>query len=397
MNLNSDILAKVREELNVINKILLSVDVNRQQLGLYNGLSGIALMMATNYLANKESIFRDKLSEILEKTSLIIENDKVDGMFSVGLAGWGWLILHLEEKELLEDIEDVLSQIDYVLFLDLRRLLYQNEYDMLNGAISIGLYFIKRKQPERVSPLINYLEAFCKSGVFDLKRKMHRTGEYVFDFGLAHGYAGVIYFLSKCAQSNYEVEKSISLIKLAKQFMFSNLLNYEIDGALFPHLKWVETDRMEKGRLAWCYGDLGVLYTLLKTASIIEDFGLEKFSINGLTLNSDRRNLLECMIFDAGFCHGTAGAAYLFNKVRLLVPKSENFLFATEYWINSTLKKATDKITLERYQFYNPNSEGKGSFTSSYALLDGITGVGLTYLTILYPDLSDWDECLLLS
>ncbi len=314
-NLNSNVLLKVQEELDIINKILLSSDINKQKIGLYNGLSGIALLMASNYLAEKRTIYRDKLDEILAQTSIIIENEKVDGMFSVGLAGWGWLLLYLEQKELVEDVEDVLNKIDDVLFLDLRRLLNQNEYDLLNGAMSIGVYFLKRKQPEKVAILIDYIEQQCKDGVLRLKRKMHKTGEYVFDFGLAHGYAGVIYFLSKCAQLEYEKERSIALIKCAKEFMFMNVLNYEVDGALFPHLKWIDIDRVEKGRLAWCYGDLGVLYTLLRTARIFGDADLEKSSISGLALNSMKRDHLECMIFDAGFCHGTAGAAHILQTI----------------------------------------------------------------------------------
>jgi hypothetical protein len=95
------------------------------------------------------------------------------------------------------------------------------------------------------------------------------------------------------------------------------------------------------------------------------------------------------MIFDSGFCQGSFGAAYLFYKMYL---KTNNQFLkqASDAWLKTTLLFANvNSNVLNRYMFFNPNIDGTNKYESSYSLLDGVTGVGLVYLSLLNPSLND--------
>jgi lantibiotic modifying enzyme len=209
----------IESEVKQIASILLNLDEKNLRFGLYEGISGISLFMYLYYKHTNNILYKRKLDKLLKQSIKSIENSKSEGLFSVGLTGWGWLIIYLENESFLEQSNSLLETIDELLHRELIRLIEQREYDLLNGALGIGLYFLKRKKPEYIEILISFFERFIDNDLLKIKRRMHRTNEDVIDFGLAHGYAGIVYFFSKCIKEKKQVVRSQKVIKATIDFM----------------------------------------------------------------------------------------------------------------------------------------------------------------------------------
>jgi lantibiotic modifying enzyme len=80
---------------------------------------------------------------------------------------------------------------------------------------------------------------------------------------------------------------------------------------------------------------------------------------------------------ESGICHGVSGLAYMYNKLYNLSS-------------NTTFKVASDKCLNFLLENENINSE-------DVSLLDGLSGIGLSYLSALSNKKASWDRVLLLS
>ena len=62
------------------------------------------------------------------------------------------------------------------------------------------------------------------------------------------------------------------------------------------------------------------------------------------------------------------------------------------YWLKETLKMGNNPNEFAGYIFIH-----SGHYTSNFSLLSGVSGVGLSLCSAIYPIEPLWDECLLLS
>ncbi len=92
-------------------------------------------------------------------------------------------------------------------------------------------------------------------------------------------------------------------------------------------------------------------------------------------------------IYDRGLCHGTAGIAHIFNSIYKMTD-SEEFRRAAEYWTDLTLSiKLADKGKgLAGYLF--PGTKIDKCWIRNPYMLEGSTGVGLFYLSLLNEEQS---------
>jgi hypothetical protein len=73
-------------------------------------------------------------------------------------------------------------------------------------------------------------------------------------------------------------------------------------------------DAPPTGRLAWCYGDLGVALALLSAAQATGDEAVRTDACD-LARRCAARTIGEAKIHDGGICHGAFGAAHLFARL----------------------------------------------------------------------------------
>ncbi|WP_114936597.1 lanthionine synthetase LanC family protein [Mucilaginibacter endophyticus] len=388
---------QVLRESEKITAYFLGLDQIPESIDVYTGMSGNLLFMAQHFLWSRQQVYLDKVSEYLAFSMERIEaslNRNFD--FSLALSGWGWVLSYLGRQEIAE-VTEILADIDGYLKPAMTWLLRFGNYDQLNGALKIGRYFLARGNPGPVAEIIDYLDHVKVSRGDQVMWKRQKEGESraYYDLGLAHGAAGLLRFFSSCVKSKIREADCRRLMDGTVRFILANVRDPRLTGSCFPNMISVDDyhagrQMQTRSRLAWCYGDLGIWYTLYSAAVLLGDTGLEARALEGLEKLTTRRSPDNTMVVDAGFCHGSSGISFIFNKVWDATGQPV-FREARDFWLRDTLRYGSDK-----YEFLVGNF-AKRYFKPCDTLLEGLIGVGLSYGSFLNPQQEGWDQCLLLS
>lgn len=89
-------------------------------------------------------------------------------------------------------------------------LLMANNFDLLNGAMGISVHFLKRKKFNNIEEIIDYL--YDKKIVFNdefvwILDKQNPSQKLLINSSLAHGMAGILYFLTRAYSEKIQIEK----------------------------------------------------------------------------------------------------------------------------------------------------------------------------------------------
>lgn len=397
VTMNGLLKSEMQREIHKINDYFLDLENVPSSIDLYTGLSGNLLLMTQNFLWTEDRIYLEKIDSYLAFSMLQIEKSlNQNWNFSLALSGWGWVLNYLSQHE-ITDSEIVLGSINGYLGGAMANLLMNDNYDQLNGAIRIGRYFIAQGYSGQLTAIISYLNRI-KLTVGDQiiwqKKKEGAVSGY-YDLGLAHGAAGILHFLATCLENQVCEEECSALIDGTIRFILSNIQDYQSCGSYFPSMVSAEehsSGRMKQthSRLAWCYGDLGIWYTLYTSSVLTKNQPLQMQALAGLKTLASRRSFEETLVVDAGFCHGSSGIAHIFNKI-WVTTQDVVFAEARDFWLRETITYGINK-----YEFLVGNFDNR-TFKSCDTLLEGLIGVVLTYNSCLDPRFGRWDECLLLS
>ena len=93
-------------------------------------------------------------------------------------------------------------------------------------------------------------------------------------------------------------------------------------------------------------------------------------------------------------CHGSAGVAHIYWNLFLNTHVPE-FLETVDFWLNVTMQMAKNNNCLTGLKTWR-NKKFGGSMKLD-TLLEGISGIGLVFLSYLKSDEIVWDESILLS
>lgn len=405
--LNNKLTIKLAE----ISQILSEKTINKEceHIGVLTGASGIAMFQFYYAQFSKKESCADLGVELIEHCIEKINAGYDKPTYCDGLTGFGWTLNHLKEKSFVDVDDELLSGLeDYLCSLMLSDINYGN-YDFLHGAIGYGIYFLKRYKntvPKKskgqykkyLLKLIGALEASSEkrngriSWVSEINIQSGKKLK-VYNFVLSHGITSIINFLSRL----YVLDE----FKLEVDSMLKGVVNFILNHAnqnlntlsIFPNYV-CDTEKPEyKSRVAWCYGDLGIALSLWHAAHAMEDQNLKDFSLDVFERTAKRRTQQETLVVDACVCHGSFGNAQIFNYIYRQT-KNETFKEAAEFWINDGLEKAIHPDGYANYKiWYGYDQKWKNEFS----VLEGISGIGLVIMSYLSEDLSDWDECLMIS
>jgi lantibiotic modifying enzyme len=374
-------------------------------IGMYTGVTGDLLLLANHFLLTKDSTTLEKIYALLDYGVSYIENQPhLNPTYSSGAAGFGWIVNHLISKQIIDpESNEILDVLDQFLAEAMAYFLSVNNIDLLNGAMGIGLYFLQRNNLAKVKSVIEHLNAtkIINGEEFLWKiNKFNPEGKIYFDLSLAHGMAGVLHFLSRCAQVNQLKSECGLLIEGINHFFEHNLQEMNKVGSFYPNkidVKEYENaiNRPGKSRLAWCYGDLGILSARLGDSLQRSDAELTQKVTKQLRTTSTRRNYADTSVQDAGFCHGCAGNAYLYSQ---LFKRTNEPLFgdAASYWLAQSLTYNQEpEAENAKYHFLVGKPElQQYEFLDNF--LEGLIGVGLVYQSVLYPETDDWNNSVML-
>lgn len=373
------------------------------QVGLYTGDCGSTFLLAQLYLWSKDDRYSHKLEEYWANIQEQIAMGRMGASFCSGLAGFGWLAAYLQQKGLLEIREEYWESLDRILEKQMKQMEETAQYDQMHGMLSVGLYFLKRRRSapiEYVLEMLSRLAEYDKDEVRWVVTSNNRPPRY--DFGLAHGMAGILYFLGRAFAQGVKPELCLRLGNGILAFYRNNESDPDSAGSYYPYsisCKEYRSDHYqpEQSRLAWCYGDTSVLYSIYRYAGLTGNEVWKQSAVNGLRHTVQRRDFQSTRVKDAQFCHGAASLVQIYNR---LFRETGEMAFRTgmTYWLKVMLNLGRVPIkTAGSGYLFSVNNTTIGDKAPCDSLLEGSAGVAMTLIALMGEQYMDWDEAFMLS
>lgn len=390
---------KIIKKIDEIAKSIEKYYLNEQSIGLHGGLSGITLFFAEYSKFKNDPNYSEKYVDCLGRALNIINAGGIPHTLCDGLAGYAWILDYLNKKQFIEiDEKDMLNDIDeylvHILIDDIER----ENIDFLHGSIGVLSYLLKRNFHINYKDILNeYLMKLEKQSIkFNTgsiawkKNNSSKPNIDEYDFGLSHGIPAVVVLLCKIySLTNDSFTKE--LLENSVKFLLENIQDKSKFKTYFASIT-NSNGTGNNSRLAWCYGDLGVSFSLYISAITLNRSDLYDIS-NEILLNSTQRNInTEVLEFDAGFCHGTAGVAHIYNRFYHYTGNIE-YLKSTKYWIEQTMLLGENKNGLSA-GFKKLKTD---SLEDNYNYIEGIAGIGLVLMSVISDIEPTWDESMLIS
>lgn len=399
------ILKREPKQLNTIINALENAVFNQNYSLLGGGNTGAAMLLYYYWLYSKDDKYLEKGNSFIMKNFELSEssNSSLHSLCS-GTAGFRWAVNHLIESGFIEgDSNELFIESDPFLHLVMEMDIKQGRYDFLHNALGIGLYFLNRHNYESISYVESLILGLEKTAEVDgdgikwraLHKPSETTGKEVYNLSLSHGMASIIAFLGKAHSYEIAVDKTKDLLCRAISYVLSQKLDVPVSGSFFPSVVFVQEEQSFRGtRLAWCYGDLGLGYTLWHASKIIQNAEWEQVAIDVLLHTTTRKDPVKELVIDAGICHGASGISHIYNRLYQHTG-IERFKEAAIYWLEDTLNKAVFTDGLAGYKAWHTRLHG--GWKNEAGLLEGVSGIGLVLLAAVSEIEPKWDECLLLS
>ncbi|MBS1780027.1 MAG: hypothetical protein JST70_11920 [Bacteroidetes bacterium] len=379
---------------------------------IYNTLIKNKKLSALGLLTGKcgEMLFIQKYSEFinidisayLEETieDLCINfNTSWHPSFSNGKAGVNYYFSNLFKNGMLSKYDyDMLSSDDSHLKHISLTLLKNGNYDFLHGSLGIAYYILHSTVPTDFiyfNQLFKELSEITTTDTNFLFHNYDHINQVVeknkINLGLAHGLPSILKFCLSCYKFKVCENHAKLISNIIIKFML-NVASNPIDNCAFPSIYVKDEPLQVSKRLAWCYGDLGIGLILYQAAITLEDNELLLFASNLLIQSTQRTKVEDTLIYDGGICHGSAGAAHIYNKMWNYTGETE-YKLASAFWIKKTLEFAKYQDGLAGFKKYNSMLK---IHQNDFGILEGIAGIGLVLYSYITNDFS-WDYCLMIN
>ena len=399
----------LEEKLHSINEVLKKEYVNEKEIGILAGLSGISLFhfYYSKYFNKSEN--QDIGIKILEQCGDKINEGSFRPTYCSGLGGFGWVLEHLLSEGFIDADSNLPLELDEYLYkmmvLDMER----GNYDFLHGGLGYAFYFLKKfknttsialkeKYKSMLSDFISLLKKIAiKVGDNEFKwesivNKTEDKRAKVYNLGLSHGMSSIVGILTKLYEIDDFKDSAEEMLKGAINYIDKYKVLDKENTFLFPNWVDIEIESRGGGRLAWCYGDLGIGIRMWYASKVLNDFELKNKALVILRHSAKITKPNKTLVRDAGICHGSFGNALIFQ--RMYEETNENiFKSATDFWINDGLEKASFK---DGHAGFKQVKIGEETY-KSISMLEGIAGIGLVIINYITDNNDDWDECLLIS
>jgi len=380
----------------------LKMQIDREpEPGFLTGLAGQALFLYTYARSCALPRFENLGFLALERALGMINSGFSWPSFAAGLAGIRFTLRYLASRGFISESDGAaLDEIDPYLNEFAAERFKTGDYDFLHGALGMHLltpslphsltsslpHSLTSSPPHLLTSYLRSLSISPAAGLLAWETKHPQTGVPEINLGLAHGIPSILLALSREAGD----PEADAMLSQGVDYLLSCRLTNSLNGSLFPH-RIVNGTSGPTGRLAWCYGDPGVGAALWQIGVNANRPDWQADAIGILHNAASRKDTTANRVMDACVCHGTAGLALLFYKMAILSGHDE-FLEAAAHWTRATLDHGHHGAAAAGYLFFTTGDR----YISSYSLLEGITGVGLTLLGLLDSDTLCWESGILL-
>ena len=207
-----------------------------------------------------------------------------------------------------------------------------------------------------------------------------------YNIGLSHGMASIVLFLCRIIENGFKETKIKDLLRKTCNYILSQEIDQKHYGSFYPSFSKESSIPLTGSRLAWCYGDLGVAYSIFRTGEVLKSQKLRDKGLNVLLESTNRKN----NVYEAGICHGCMSMVLIYRRMYLKT-NVQSFSDSVDYWLQESIKFSCFEDGLAGYKSYYDKN-----WIPDYSLLSGISGIGLNYLTYLNDNVGNWDEMFLL-
>lgn len=385
---------KINDTIERINAFI-STNNLKDNYALLTGKSGILLYKAYYNKIYNTNYF-DLAPDIAAMFS-VIPSIIPSYSFCTGISGMIWAYKHLIQYGLIDSDEDAMGELDGFIEQCMLTDMEYGNYDYLHGALGVAWTFLEfnkeGKYSASIEKCITTLERIASTidekSIFWIWTNSHGvTG--ISNFGLSHGMSSILILLSECFRQGIEQERCHRLLTKALQHLRVHKRDKSLGNSLYPNTNMTD-DLKRKGRLSWCYGDLGIALALWKVGEDTCNPALIEEATELVLLNAHRRDLKDNEIADAPICHGASGLARIFKH---FYSKTGNLALRETYlyWMEQTLQ-FDEKKDLTGYRAYRTDRPSELLPT----LLEGVAGIGLVLMSELTEEKLHWDRCLLLT
>jgi len=384
------LLKEIKKKLNQIQSSLQTI--NEKNSSILSGQPGILLFKSyySRFDPSKDISYKSNIQILFdyfqEPTSL---------NFSYGMSGILHTLSHLE-KEGFIDFGDEIKKFDHSIFEPYIK--NEKTLDYLHGNTGVALSLLE----QNIETKYDYLFDRWLSAIEEIKEPDYRNLKWKTDFwnkenvvergycfGLAHGVPSIIIILLKLYKRN-KSEKVLDYITRSITFLLENKLE---DQSEFYFPTRIVNEIKVGSKLAWCYGDLGVALSLYLYGEYFKNSEISLFAIEIFTRHTTKRDCSVYHVEDADFCHGSIGIAHIYARIYNYTG-IEIFRETSEYWYKVTIEKSIYTDGMAGYK----HSHGKDKLLESkYGLLEGISGIGLSFISAICDIEPKWDNVFLLS
>jgi len=364
------------------------------------GLPGTIIFYFHLHKLTKEERYYTLAVQYLEKFYDILEQGLPNSyLYSSGLGGIAWFLEYISQFIDIDNEFDT-EEFDAAFFEAANEELHKRNFEFLSGFSGILLYLLKKKNRNntfhQLTSFIDKLhdEIFANKDPLNFFQQQDDIHQFPsINLGVSHGIYGLVAMLNKVYAKGINPEKCKAILELIIQLTQENKKDFYTVGYFFPNRVGEGIKTLPSTRLAWCYGDLGILSVLYQTSMVLKDEALEKEVLDMLKLTSHRKDATLNLLDDVWLCHGTSGAAHIYKRLYMQTG-IQDFKFASDYWYQKTLHQL-DKGHLQIQK--NLSRSGRYARKDLTGFLIGYSGLGLALISSISPHNPDWDEMILLS
>lgn len=388
----------------IVREIVTAIDAT-PPVGAYD-LADRALLHAYTAAADVAPDPEDRTGEALAAAVTAFANGPTGPALFGGAAGLGWRVAHLASDE---DAALVCGRIDDGI---LRLVSTETtEYDLISGLAGFGVYALARGDAglRLASAVVDELarRMIATRGGLALHTppawlppwQRAEAPDGYWNFGLAHGMPGVVAMLARFIAAGVEVARARELLDGLVGFLRG--IAPTATGERFP--AWLVgtrdaglrdvPDNERRGRLAWCYGDLGASLALVSAARAADQPAWHADAI-ALARTCAARSDGQAQIRDTAICHGALGAAHQFHRL-WHATGDDAFATAARRWLDRGLAMRRQHAIAGFPSCLYEN--GVENWIADPTVLSGAAGVALVLHSMITEVEPAWDRLLLID
>lgn len=375
---------------------------------LIHGKSGILLALAYYYkyecLAESKNEIKVHIDTCINALLNTLSEEAMDGSLASGVTGISYALRAAHDMGLQESIEDEwFLDLDEIIIEFLENQLNKKEYDLFRGASGSVVYLLQFGL--NIEPIKRYVHSLFENAIWDTKtscfwiffsfnenKQILEYREDIVNLGLAHGMTGIISILSSIYKLGIEKEKVSIMLTGAINYVLREENPQEI--SLFNGIKYVGKKQQNSSRLGWCYGDLGVGFSILKAGTYCNNLAWVNKG-NSICLKTLSRNIEDAGLDEHGICHGYFGTMHMYNRVYNFTGNPE-YIRGIKYWYKAGMEQRDFSIHNSGFFQVDYEHNRKLRKYNTSGLLLGLAGVYLSLASVKnmeYP----WDAAFLLD